>query len=276
MQCGPHTNPPWGKKFGKLEDGGPIVASLVQQFPRATLCLLVNKPTRRSLEALLESRPPEEGGLQLLRVVKVGCVEAVLVGRAPAGGGAAAAGPARAEMSAAEVWLRQHEAAEQEAAKAGAKAARRSEWAKNEPAGPPAAGGHRPRQPARDPTAAPTAAPTPTALKPEDAFAYLELVKARHENSPATYRKFLGIMKDFKSGALDAPAVIEHVLQLFHGERDLIVGFNAFLSPTGYRITYEGVTPQIQRPGGEGSEEQRGATAALRAAAGSHPGRFDY
>lgn len=42
-------------------------------------------------------------------------------------------------------------------------------------------------------------------------------------------------MKDFKSGAIDTPGVIERVSTLFAGNPDLIQGFNTFLPP-GYKI----------------------------------------
>jgi paired amphipathic helix protein Sin3a len=42
-------------------------------------------------------------------------------------------------------------------------------------------------------------------------------------------------MKDFKSGAIDTPGVIDRVSNLFAGNPDLIQGFNTFLPP-GYKI----------------------------------------
>ena len=36
-------------------------------------------------------------------------------------------------------------------------------------------------------------------------------------------------MKEFKAQSIDAPGVIDRVLQLFHGHRELILGFNTFL-----------------------------------------------
>lgn len=49
------------------------------------------------------------------------------------------------------------------------------------------------------------------------------------------YNRFLDIMKDFKSGAIDTPGVIERVSTLFAGNPNLIQGFNTFLPP-GYKI----------------------------------------
>ena len=42
-------------------------------------------------------------------------------------------------------------------------------------------------------------------------------------------RQFLDIMKEFKAQSIDTPGVIDRVLQLFHGHRELILGFNTFL-----------------------------------------------
>lgn len=52
---------------------------------------------------------------------------------------------------------------------------------------------------------------------------------------PDVYNRFLDIMKDFKSGAIDTPGVIERVSSLFAGHPNLIQGFNTFLPP-GYKI----------------------------------------
>lgn len=65
------SNPPWGKKFGKPEDGTPIVRSLISQFPEATFVWLVNKATRQSLESSEQVR--------IQKVIKLGGVEAVLM-----------------------------------------------------------------------------------------------------------------------------------------------------------------------------------------------------
>ena len=68
-----------------------------------------------------------------------------------------------------------------------------------------------------------------------DALSYLDLVKVRFQEQPDVYNKFLDIMKDFKSQAIDTPGVIERVSSLFAGHPQLIEGFNTFLPP-GYRI----------------------------------------
>ena len=68
-----------------------------------------------------------------------------------------------------------------------------------------------------------------------DALSYLDLVKVRFQEQPDVYNRFLDIMKDFKSQAIDTPGVIERVSSLFSGHPQLIEGFNTFLPP-GYRI----------------------------------------
>ena len=68
-----------------------------------------------------------------------------------------------------------------------------------------------------------------------DALSYLDLVKVRFQDQPEVYNRFLDIMKDFKSQAIDTPGVIERVSTLFNGHPQLIEGFNTFLPP-GYRI----------------------------------------
>lgn len=68
-----------------------------------------------------------------------------------------------------------------------------------------------------------------------DALSYLDQVKVQFAEVPDVYNRFLDIMKDFKSGAIDTPGVIGRVSTLFAGNPDLIQGFNTFLPP-GYRI----------------------------------------
>ena len=68
-----------------------------------------------------------------------------------------------------------------------------------------------------------------------DALLYLDQVKVRFVDHPQVYNRFLDIMKDFKSQAIDTPGVIERVSTLFNGHPELIQGFNTFLPP-GYRI----------------------------------------
>lgn len=68
-----------------------------------------------------------------------------------------------------------------------------------------------------------------------DALSYLDQVKVRFSDQPDVYNRFLDIMKDFKSQAIDTPGVISRVSELFNGHPALIQGFNTFLPP-GYRI----------------------------------------
>lgn len=81
------------------------------------------------------------------------------------------------------------------------------------------------------------AGPQPQAQQPilNDALTYLDQVKVQFAEHPDVYNRFLDIMKDFKSGAIDTPGVIGRVSQLFAGNPELIQGFNTFLPP-GYRI----------------------------------------
>ena len=74
-------------------------------------------------------------------------------------------------------------------------------------------------------------------LKVEDALAYLDQVKVAFMRQPHVYNAFLDVMKEFKVQSIDTPGVIDRVLQLFQGRRELIVGFNTFLPP-GYRIEF--------------------------------------
>ncbi|KAF1989574.1 hypothetical protein K402DRAFT_390535 [Aulographum hederae CBS 113979] len=68
-----------------------------------------------------------------------------------------------------------------------------------------------------------------------DALSYLDQVKVQFSDQPQVYNQFLDIMKDFKSGAIDTPGVIQRVSTLFSGNPSLIQGFNTFLPP-GYKI----------------------------------------
>jgi paired amphipathic helix protein Sin3a len=72
-------------------------------------------------------------------------------------------------------------------------------------------------------------------ISSKDALSYLDQVKVQFADHPDVYNRFLDIMKDFKSGAIDTPGVIERVSTLFAGHPNLIQGFNTFLPP-GYKI----------------------------------------
>jgi paired amphipathic helix protein Sin3a len=82
-------------------------------------------------------------------------------------------------------------------------------------------------------------------LKETDALEYLNLVKLQFGDSPEIYcrflsrmltsadvcARFLDILKDFKSRAIDTQKVMERVSRLFVGHQRLILGFNTFLPP---------------------------------------------
>ena len=84
-------------------------------------------------------------------------------------------------------------------------------------------------------------------LTVQDALEYLDLIKEKYNSRPHLYNRFLDIMKEFKALRLDTPGVIDRVLQLFNGDRELILGFNTFL-PQGYRIMMEGDSPRVLYP----------------------------
>ncbi|KAI9280942.1 hypothetical protein BC943DRAFT_344353 [Umbelopsis sp. AD052] len=88
---------------------------------------------------------------------------------------------------------------------------------------------------AAPPTAAQQQAAGYRPLNVRDALSYLDQVKVKFSDQPDVYNRFLDIMKDFKSQAIDTPGVIERVSTLFRGHPGLISGFNTFLPP-GYRI----------------------------------------
>ncbi|KAG8939088.1 Transcriptional regulatory protein sin3 [Tulasnella sp. 419] len=80
-----------------------------------------------------------------------------------------------------------------------------------------------------------SARPRPLAVA--DALFYLEMVKIRFRDQPEVYSLFLDLMKDFKSGIIDTPTLMDRASTLFIGNPVLINGFNIFL-PQGYRIEY--------------------------------------
>ncbi|PIN18039.1 Histone deacetylase complex, SIN3 component [Handroanthus impetiginosus] len=73
-------------------------------------------------------------------------------------------------------------------------------------------------------------------LTTTDALSYLKTVKENFQDNKDKYNEFLDVMKDFKAQRIDTSGVILRVKELFKGNRDLILGFNAFL-PKGYEIT---------------------------------------
>ncbi|RKP25388.1 Sin3 family co-repressor-domain-containing protein, partial [Syncephalis pseudoplumigaleata] len=95
-------------------------------------------------------------------------------------------------------------------------------------------------------------------LNVRDALVYLEEVKRQFADEPDVYGRFLDIMKEFKSHAIDTPGVIERVLDLFGSNIALIIGFNTFLPP-GFQIDTDGSGVRVTTPhsnnntGGNGS-----------------------
>ncbi|KAJ8489876.1 hypothetical protein ONZ45_g13411 [Pleurotus djamor] len=69
-------------------------------------------------------------------------------------------------------------------------------------------------------------------LNLRDALSYLDEIKVQR---PDVYTRFLDIMMDFRTQAIDIPTVLDRVARLFHGNPQLIQGFNIFL-PVSYRI----------------------------------------
>ena len=67
------------------------------------------------------------------------------------------------------------------------------------------------------------------------ALIYMDRVKTTFSNQPQVYYRFLEIMKDFKSHAIDTPEVTERISKLFNGHRALLQGFEVFLPP-GWHI----------------------------------------
>jgi paired amphipathic helix protein Sin3a len=125
-------------------------------------------------------------------------------------------------------------------------------------------------------------------LKVEDALEYLDKVRTTFPMQPHMYNQFLDILKEYRAQSIDTPGVIDRVLQLFHGRRELILGFNTFL-PQGYAIEFSddddkpcvrnerrptmtipeipssAARPPASRRGGPAAGEQ-GLTASSRAA----------
>ena len=111
-------------------------------------------------------------------------------------------------------------------------------------------------------------------LNVRDALSYLDQVKVQFTDHPDVYNRFLDIMKDFKSQAIDTPGVIERVSMLFRGQPSLIQGFNTFLPP-GYRIEcsfdqHEGNVITVTTPNGTTTQTLTVAATADGAAAQRH------
>ena len=135
-------------------------------------------------------------------------------------------------------------------------------------------------------------------LKVEDALAYLDQVKMKFERKPQIYNQahtrpparpppepppsprptppqFLDIMKEFKAQSIDTPGVIDRVLHLFNGHRELILGFNTFLvrrlaaSARGAPST--AAAPRARHPNAAIPGEMRGALPEISPNPRAHP-----
>ena len=112
-------------------------------------------------------------------------------------------------------------------------------------------------------------------LKETDALEYLNLVKQQFGNSPEIYNKFLDIMKDFKSHAIDTQKVIERVSRLFVGHQRLILGFNTFL-PAGYKIEVRNPAGQQVKKSSAGGSRKQQDHAAKKAPAPEFDHAYSY
>lgn len=65
----------------------------------------------------------------------------------------------------------------------------------------------------------------------DDARGFMELVKQEFADRPHIYRQFIVLMREYRSNAIDLPALSFRVASLFRGHQYLIYGFNMFLPP---------------------------------------------
>ncbi|XXG62564.1 hypothetical protein AAC387_Pa05g0897 [Persea americana] len=72
-------------------------------------------------------------------------------------------------------------------------------------------------------------------LTTEDTLNFVECVGARFLFETEKYEEFLLVMRDFRNGSIDMRGVVSKIEELFKGNQNLIVGFNAFL-PKQYEI----------------------------------------
>ncbi|KAL1807218.1 hypothetical protein ACET3Z_030286 [Daucus carota] len=84
-------------------------------------------------------------------------------------------------------------------------------------------------------------------LTPNVAFSFLNQVKKRFKDEEGKYEDFVKIMKSFMIERINIADVIARVKELFQGERELILGFNAFL-PKDYVITLPSELPSEDEP----------------------------
>ncbi|TFK70910.1 hypothetical protein BDN72DRAFT_765775 [Pluteus cervinus] len=84
-------------------------------------------------------------------------------------------------------------------------------------------------------------------LAVSDTPCYLDAVKAEFRDRPDVYNRFLDIMQDFRSGAIDTPGAKQRVSILFDKSPRLFKGFDNFLSE-GHRIDTPSVTALHNSP----------------------------
>jgi histone deacetylase complex regulatory component SIN3 len=85
------------------------------------------------------------------------------------------------------------------------------------------------------------------------ALSYLDRVKNTYPNQPDVYNRFLDIMKDYKSQAIDTLGVASRTANLFYDAPALLADFNIFLPP-GWKaecdIEDDSGTARAVSPGG--------------------------
>jgi histone deacetylase complex regulatory component SIN3 len=86
-------------------------------------------------------------------------------------------------------------------------------------------------------------------LNLNDALRYLDQVKLQLSGMPGVYNRFLDIMKDFRSRAIDTPGVVERVSHLFNGHPSLIQGFNVFLPAARSLPSFDSYSVRSPSPG---------------------------
>jgi len=73
---------------------------------------------------------------------------------------------------------------------------------------------------------------------------YVARVKSSLGAASPQYRLFLATLKSYRTRVLTPQEVIQRISELFRGQRDLILGFNAFLPPE-YQILEEGLDDHV-------------------------------
>lgn len=68
-----------------------------------------------------------------------------------------------------------------------------------------------------------------------DALSYFDIIKTHYAEFPDVYVRFLDVLKDFKQGTHDTPAIVATIAKLFADSRELVEQLNDFL-PAGYYV----------------------------------------